>query len=136
MLRGCIEFCDDLSNLVKELKLITHKNSFVVLNFIDPTLGVALRTMFDQYNVRVCRPPDIVQKYFTKNDFVTKKNTEIFLFDRNFAYQRLIWPSTPFYIYYLILALFKIHKYKYPRDFHSLDCKAALLILNRKNNLT
>ena len=131
MLRGCIEFCEDLIPLTKELKLISHQNSIIIFSFIIPTLGAALRTQFDQYNVKVCRPAKFIEQHFSKNDFETKINSEIFLFDRNYAYQKLKWPYTPFYIYYLILALFKVHKNNYPNDFHSLDCKTGLLILNR-----
>tara|TARA_B100001093_G_C25983334_1_gene658386 strand:- start:121 stop:519 length:399 start_codon:yes stop_codon:yes gene_type:complete len=130
MLRGCIEFCNDLIPLIKELKLISHQNSIIILTYIIPTLGAALRTMFDQYNVKVCRPTKVIENDFSSCDYKTKINSEIFLFDRNYSYQRLVWPYTPFYIYYLILAIFRIHKHNYPHDFHSLDCKTGLLILN------
>lgn len=127
MLRGCIEFCDDLDKLISELKLITHKDSIIILTFIDPTLGVALRTQFDQYNVKVCRPAAVVNQSFNRSGFANLLNTEMFLFERNYAYMFLRFPFSVFYVFYLISGLRTLHKNKYPLDFHALDAKCALV---------
>ncbi len=133
MLRGCIEFCENLGDLAQDLLNVTHAHSKIILTFIDPTLGASLRTQFDDHNIKECRPPNIVKKVFSSVGFNTKVETEMFLFDRNYAFKHLKWPYSPFYIYYLILALYKLHKYGYPFDFHCLDCKCALLVLERTN---
>ena len=131
LLRGCIEFCDDLDQLSKDLSEVTHENSIVILTFIHPTLGVALRTSFDQYNVKYCRPSSSVASYFENNGYISLVNSEIFLFDRNYAFAHLKWPFFPFYVFYLIKALWKLKQYNYPLDFHALDSKCPLLILKR-----
>jgi 2-polyprenyl-3-methyl-5-hydroxy-6-metoxy-1,4-benzoquinol methylase len=131
MLRGCIEFCIDLNKLAKEVSQISHKNTILVLTFINPTLGVALRTSFDQYNVKICRPPELTKKIFNRNGFNIAVNSEIFLFDRNYAFHHLKSPLYIFYIYYLWRNLVKIRKAKYSRDFHALDCKCAFQIYRR-----
>ncbi len=133
MLRGCIEFCDDLDKLISELKLITHKDSIIILTFIDPTLGVALRTQFDQYNVKVCRPAAVVNQSFNGSGFTNLFNTEMFLFERNYAYMHLRWPFSVFYVFYLISGLRTLHKHKYPLDFHALDAKCALVAFKSRD---
>lgn len=127
MLRGCIEFCDNLEELIDELKIITHKQSILILTFVDPTLGVALRTQFDQYNLKICRPPTSVNETFTKKGYTTLIDSEMFLFDRNYAFRHLKNPLGIFYIFYLILGLFKLRKHSLPIDFHALDAKCALM---------
>lgn len=133
MLRGCIEFCDNLDQLIDELKIITHKESILVLTFIDPTLGVALRTQFDQYNVKICRPAVVVNEAFHKKGYTNLIDSEMFLFERNYAYMHLRGPFSLFYVWYLIFGLIKLRKHNYPRDFHALDAKCALVAYKLKS---
>ena len=133
MLRGCIEFCDSLEKLANDLKEITHKKSVIILTFIAPTLGSALRTSFDQYNISHSRPANIVSDIFLKAGYSNAVDTEIFLFDRNYAFSHLKWPFSPFYLFYLIKNLWKLHKAGYPLDFHALDSKCPLLVITREN---
>lgn len=131
MLRGCIEFCDNFENLLKQLRDVTNKNSIVVLTFINPTLGAALRTQFDQYNVRVCRPPETVKNQFENTGFKNILDTEMFLYDRNYAFQHVKGRLAIFYIFYLALNLFALRKHGYPKDFHALDCKCSVMAFKR-----
>ena len=131
MLRGCIEFCDNFKQFSEQLVEISHKNTIVILTFINPTLGVALRTQFDQYNVRVCRPPETVDMILREQGFKGFLDTEMFLYDRNYAYQHVKGRLALFYIFYLALNLFTLRKHQYPRDFHSLDCKCSVMAFKK-----
>ena len=133
MLRGCIEFCNDLSALTKDLKKISHKNTIVIVTFIVPTLGAALRTQFDQYNVLKLRQIDTVENIFSSNEWEVKSNTEMFLFSRNYAFDHLTSSLNWFYLLYAFFILRKLNKNHNPFEFHALDCKCQLMLFGIKN---
>lgn len=131
LLRGLIEFCDDLEQIAADIHEITHTDSLVLISHQIATLGVALRTQFDQYNMSILRPSSVVSSTFEKHGFRLELATEQMPFDRDFAFARMLGPFAPFYLYYLGRALLSSRDLKALSGFHSLECKARLQLFRR-----
>lgn len=122
LLRGCIEFCTDLKSFIDNLRDILQPGSIVLYTMIIPTLGAALRTQFDQYNVLRLRQPSVMSEEHQRKGFECIYNEDIFLHNRVYPYEHLRNKKSLFYLYYLAPALYRLRKAQnYP--FHTLDCR-------------
>lgn len=131
LLRGCVEFSTDLSKLVDQLISVLNNEGQVLVTFIEPTLGSALRTQFDDYNVKVLRSASKIEKSFTSKKFIMCYQKELFLFNRDYAFEHLRGALKIFYIYYLLKYLI-LRRNKTFIDFLSLEAKCALRIFQKK----
>jgi SAM-dependent methyltransferase len=69
LLRSCINFCNDLKALAKELTKIIKKNGVVYLTFHRPTLGGCLQWMHDEYTSNFWYHPETMLKTFADEGF-------------------------------------------------------------------
>lgn len=131
LLRGLIEFWDDLEQIAQDIRKITKPGALVVVSHQIVTLGAALRTQFDQYNMSNLRTAGAVTSTFEKHGFRSEITTEQIPYDRDFAFARMLGPFAPFYIFYLARALVSYRKIKVIQGLHSLECKIQLQIFIR-----
>ena len=78
LLRSCINFCNDLRALAKELAKVVKKNGVVYLAFHRSTLGGCLQWMHDEYTSNIWYYPETMLRIFAEEGF------------------RLIFPYTKF----------------------------------------
>jgi len=65
---ACSMFCLDMSKLISELKPYLNDNAVVILSGnVAPTIGVMIRTQFDDYSYLVLRQKEALKKYFQKD---------------------------------------------------------------------
>jgi len=67
--RACIMFCDDLKNLVSQIKKCLKPGGIVILNHsVEPTLGVLTRVQLDEFSYSALRQPETVVDTFEAQD--------------------------------------------------------------------
>lgn len=129
MLRGCTEFTFSLNSLAKELEKVTNSSGQVVITHCLPTLGVALRTQFDDYNLQVLRTNELIQQVFSESNFELIGSWEIFPHDREFAYKHFESKLWIFYVWYLIK--FLIRKKITSLEFYALEVRNQMLVFQK-----
>jgi len=134
MLRGCIEFSNNLSALIAQLELILNNSGKILITFIEPTLGAALRTQCDDYNVKLLRPAINVEQYFSEKQFELYFKKELFLFNRDFAFEHLTNRLKYLYIFYLLKFII-LHGNKSLFNTFSLESKCELRVFQRRVDL-
>ena len=131
MLRGCIEFSNNLPALIAQLDLILNDSGKILITFIEPTLGSVLRTQFDEYNVKLIRPAINIEQYFSSKQFDLYLKKELFLFNRDFAFEHLTNRLKYLYIFYLLKFLI-LHGNKSLFNSFSLESKCELRVFQRQ----
>ena len=134
MLRGCIEFSNNLPALIAQLDLILNDSGKILITFIEPTLGSVLRTQFDDYNVKLIRPAINIEQYFSSKQFDLYLKKELFLFNRDFAFEHLANRLKYLYIFYLLKFLI-LHGNKSLFNSFSLESKCELRVFQRQVKL-
>jgi SAM-dependent methyltransferase len=129
LLRGCIEFSTDLPKLVDQLTSVLNNKGQVLVTFIEPTLGCALRTQFDDYNVKILRSATNIEKCFISKKYTINYKKELFLFNRDYAFEHLRSKLKFLYLYYLLKIIFKGGESLV--QFHSLESKCELRIFSK-----
>ncbi len=70
LLGAAIMFCKDIVKFIEDVKLILNPNALVIQHrVVKPTLGVFLRTQYDDYNYQVLYQPDYVERMHIKKGF-------------------------------------------------------------------
>jgi protein-L-isoaspartate O-methyltransferase len=130
LLRGCIEFSINLPELVHQLTSVLNDKGQVLITFIEPTLGCALRTQFDDYNVKVLRSSTNVEKCFISEKYTMDYKKELYLFNRDYAFEHLRNKLRFIYLYYLLKIIIKKGG-KNLDNFFSLESKCELRIFSK-----
>ena len=61
MTRACVMFCDDIDKLIAEIyELLKPGGYYILNNTIVPTLGLMLRTQFDEYSFHILRQTSFI----------------------------------------------------------------------------
>jgi len=132
LLRASMMFCQNPEKLAKELFSITHSNSIIIIQHsVIPTLGVLLRTQFDEYNYKILYQPNFLIDIFSRLGFQKEFNAiesdpDPYVYDHD-----KIIPLTLLRFFYEFFAL-QILSWIPSFSFRSRDRKRGLIILRRK----
>ena len=134
MTRACIMFCDDLVRLANEIYSKLVPGGFYILNnTIEPTLGIMLRTQFDEYSFHVLRQPAHVRKIcedigFEVVDQIDEVDPSMYAYDNDLLNEWII----PHYLYEIKAMINLKEKAKNFYNLRARDRRRSTLILKKK----